>query len=561
MSKPFTYWVRLALVATLCTLITFSPVSAGRLMDRLLHRDACKTSAKDSCERPVPCEPSCLVVPAAPCQMEFAPAVSNTCQPAIAETTACDAVPPCGCDTIAPAMDHVAPAAPLVQPAPVVEKPAPVVEKPAPVVEKPAPVVEKPAPVVEKPAPVVEKTAPVVEKTAPVAEPPLVVKQPDPVVEPPVTILETPAAVIEEPAPTPSQTLEPVVPNPFDAAPAKTPETDIFGDATPASPAEKTPDVLDSPVIEKPAAEPEMPAKDDLGSVFDTPPAETAKPESKVEDIFNFDSDPKPPVVTEPAAPIVEPKPAKTPDNELEDLFNLDKTEKPVAQNLPAESLGKRVTAEVGLFDEMPVNANASEKSTTDTSFLDNLFSDTPSDQSTPAVEGKVSEPLLESSVTKLEAVQPETALPQATLPEATLPEATLPEAAQPEAALPEAAQPQTSEPEATKPAKQEKEVDELDALFGVSAVAKPADFQGAEFRVWVDNSGAYQIKARLSVIYSDKVKLLKDNGKFTTVPLSRLSEADFGYVSWVASNLTGNETSRMVNSTSKPIEPESERK
>ncbi|HUP80950.1 MAG TPA: SHD1 domain-containing protein, partial [Pirellula sp.] len=103
--------------------------------------------------------------------------------------------------------------------------------------------------------------------------------------------------------------------------------------------------------------------------------------------------------------------------------------------------------------------------------------------------------------------------------------------------------------------AKAKEQVDELDALFGVGAFAPPSEFKGAEFRQWIDNSGAYQVKARLAVIYVDKVKLMKENGKFTTVPLSRLSDADFGYVSWVASNLTTEQTARMVKTESQPIE------
>ena len=59
-------------------------------------------------------------------------------------------------------------------------------------------------------------------------------------------------------------------------------------------------------------------------------------------------------------------------------------------------------------------------------------------------------------------------------------------------------------------------------------------------------------------MIYVDKVKLLKENGKFTTVPLSRLSDADFGYVTWVASNLTNEQTSRMVKTESQSTDSES---
>ena len=93
--------------------------------------------------------------------------------------------------------------------------------------------------------------------------------------------------------------------------------------------------------------------------------------------------------------------------------------------------------------------------------------------------------------------------------------------------------------------------VDDLDALFGVGAFKPAPEFKGAEFRQWVDNSGTYRVKARLMVIYVDKIKLLKENGKISTVPLSRLSDKDFGYVSWVASNLTKEQTARMVKTES----------
>ena len=97
--------------------------------------------------------------------------------------------------------------------------------------------------------------------------------------------------------------------------------------------------------------------------------------------------------------------------------------------------------------------------------------------------------------------------------------------------------------------------IDELDALFGIGAFTTPAEFKGAEYRQWVDNSGTYQVKARLAVIYVDKIKLLKENGKFTTVSLSRLSDVDFGYVSWVATNLTSEHPARMVKTESQAFD------
>jgi hypothetical protein len=109
-----------------------------------------------------------------------------------------------------------------------------------------------------------------------------------------------------------------------------------------------------------------------------------------------------------------------------------------------------------------------------------------------------------------------------------------------------EIAKPVQSDREEAKPADSDS-TKELDDLFGVGANSQPAPFNGAEFRQWVDNTGAYQVKARLAVIYGDKVKLLKENGNYTTVTLGRLSESDFQYVQWVASSLTADTTSKLV--------------
>jgi hypothetical protein len=49
--------------------------------------------------------------------------------------------------------------------------------------------------------------------------------------------------------------------------------------------------------------------------------------------------------------------------------------------------------------------------------------------------------------------------------------------------------------------------------------------------REWTDNSGQFRVNARLIVILDGKVRLLKDTGKTTTVPLERLSATDRTYV------------------------------
>jgi hypothetical protein len=109
-----------------------------------------------------------------------------------------------------------------------------------------------------------------------------------------------------------------------------------------------------------------------------------------------------------------------------------------------------------------------------------------------------------------------------------------------------EPAQPAQTDREQAKPDDSDS-TKELNDLFGVGASTNPAPFNGAEFRQWVDNTGAYQVKARLAIIYGDKVKLLKENGNYTTVTLNRLSESDFQYVQWVASSLTADTNSKLV--------------
>ena len=52
--------------------------------------------------------------------------------------------------------------------------------------------------------------------------------------------------------------------------------------------------------------------------------------------------------------------------------------------------------------------------------------------------------------------------------------------------------------------------------------------------RAWVDNTGTFKIQGRLIAILDGKVRLLKDTGKTTTVPLDRLSDGDRAYVEQV---------------------------
>jgi hypothetical protein len=50
--------------------------------------------------------------------------------------------------------------------------------------------------------------------------------------------------------------------------------------------------------------------------------------------------------------------------------------------------------------------------------------------------------------------------------------------------------------------------------------------------RQWVDDSGMFRIRGRLIAVLDGKVRILKETGRTTTVPMERLSAADREYVS-----------------------------
>lgn len=75
------------------------------------------------------------------------------------------------------------------------------------------------------------------------------------------------------------------------------------------------------------------------------------------------------------------------------------------------------------------------------------------------------------------------------------------------------------------------------------SLEARPGEVEEASpMRLWTDNTGKYQVRARLLVVGDRHVKLLKETGKTTTVPFSRLSGNDLAFVQHqVSSELAGN--------------------
>ena len=49
--------------------------------------------------------------------------------------------------------------------------------------------------------------------------------------------------------------------------------------------------------------------------------------------------------------------------------------------------------------------------------------------------------------------------------------------------------------------------------------------------RRWLDASGSHDTVGQLVEVHPDRVRILKLNGRFTTVPISHLSAADQSYV------------------------------
>ena len=426
MSKPFTYWVRLALVVTLCTITTFSPVYAGRWIDRLLHRDACKAPV-GCCEVISPCESKCDDVPATPCSL----LPTSPCTPA-----------PIACDSASPEMTSV----PQVEMEPAIATP----ETKRPKATTPA--TETPvAPAIVAPA----ETTPVIQTPV---EPPVIEVAP---IVTPVPPKVEPLNPVVEPVPT---NLDPIV-----VPPKTSPATDDLFGTEPAKPAPAKP----------------APAADDL---FGTAPAKRA-----------------------PAAD----KSTKTDPDEpsLDELFKVDGQAKPAP-------VPKKGEPSLDQLFEKPIStttdeASQSNNNTDDAQSFDKLFS-------SPVVATEQPKQLQPAAVDTV------------TLPTESVPD-------------PIETKTTTSDAVDSQPYL------ELDKLFGVGSFTPPPQFDGAEYRQWVDNTGAYSIKARLTVIYSDKIKLTKENGKTTTVPLSRLSGADFGYVQWVVSSLTVEQTSTLVKNNAAP--------
>ncbi len=92
-------------------------------------------------------------------------------------------------------------------------------------------------------------------------------------------------------------------------------------------------------------------------------------------------------------------------------------------------------------------------------------------------------------------------------------------------------AEPSEAEADAEPTDLKSTEVNHLDAdKSSAEASVKPSRADDG-MRLWTDNTGKYQVRARLVMVHDGKVRLQKETGRFTTVPFQRLSMADLAFV------------------------------
>lgn len=63
--------------------------------------------------------------------------------------------------------------------------------------------------------------------------------------------------------------------------------------------------------------------------------------------------------------------------------------------------------------------------------------------------------------------------------------------------------------------------------------------------RRWIDSSGLHETIGRLVEVHPDRVRILKRNGRYTTVPMQRLSKHDQAYATAVGERLAGRSPTR----------------
>ncbi len=495
MSKPFPYWLRLSIVSSLSVLLSFNPAFGGRLLFRHL-------AAKHACRVPAcvaqPNECCSMAMPTATdCGCSVSDAVTSSancgsCGGSIATMEARPMMPAsdCGCGSSSSSSG-------AMESSPMEWTSGATIHSG----NMTSPATSTP------PFPSGTSESPPVPSIAPQVSPPEV------------------KPALKEPTGSPS---------PFDATvapkepePAKKPPADDLFAPSPG---------FDSPTV-KPV-DPEMKPAAPADDLFGAPPAASEpamKPVAPADDLFGA-----PPAASEPAM-----KPTAPP---ADDLFGT-----PSPANEPAM---KPAPAGDDLFGTPSTKPDANS--------TDDLFG-TPRDatprDATPraAPAGDGIDDLFKSSSSPASGLQNETkkAVSTGNGSEINFDDlfANPIEMPKNEKPAPEIRQNTNSGQPATSgvEAGLERSSDALDDLFKTSQAPANKPFHGADYREWIDNTGDYSVHARLAVIFPDRIRLIKENGKFTTVPMSRLCEADRDYVTWVAVSLSNGPAAKFVNTEIDP--------
>jgi hypothetical protein len=357
------------------------------------------------------------------------------------------------------------------------------------------------------------------------------------------TVVESTGTVIEgagevkeaAPAVTP---IEPGTPTPADSSADPAAST---GDPAPVTkpapatePAPTAPPVVEEKAVEEPAIEEpavEEPAMED--PLTELPeeteaPAETVPGDSS-DDVFG-EPTAEEPAMEEPAVEAPADEPAVVEETEDDPLSAL---EEPAAEEPAAEAPAAEEPA-------APAEEPAKEEGDDDDAdSLDDLFSG----KSKSADELKEAG-LEDASSTEASAVETKTTAGAVEATEDLFPTETKPVAPVKPA--------KPAKPAA--PEKRESKSEDVEDLFGLLDVdsetsnvstTKPI---APEFRLWNDNTGSFQTTGKLVSITETHVRLLKDTGKYTTVPKERLSAEDLKYVNEMSKHLVEGTTDQFVS-------------
>ena len=259
-------------------------------------------------------------------------------------------------------------------------------------------------------------------------------------------------------------------------------------------------------LIQKPLAEPTgvpdekeaPPAEEPATEVPDELPEESAEEPAvdPAEEVFEEPVEEEMPVEERPRA---QPAPAPPEAPVEENLFDAEDDQ----TNQPPAAIESKA-APVGVRAEPPVQAPADA--------AEDLFreeSDTPATRT--AATADAPEELPEDA--------PEEAVPESVQDGAAL-------SSDPEAAVEEAEETEeTVEPDEPKTEDMPVEPKEDDPFASVpKAPAEP-------MRRWIDNTGTHETVGTLIEVHADRIRILKQSGSYSTVPLARLSPEDQTYV------------------------------